>query len=99
MSTPGTDVDVVLGMAVARKQGETPRGLAQRVLHHVAGQTHPLPIDPGARLLENLPGFLVLHIQARVFQQMEHAREQLFQLILGEHVEAHTGINLIVRPH
>ncbi len=95
----GTDVDVMLGVAVARPQGEAARRLAQRVLHHVRGQADTFAVHPRAGLLQDFTGFCVLNVQARVLQQVEDAVEQLLQLILRENVEPYARIGYIVRPH
>jgi hypothetical protein len=93
------DVDVVLRVAVARPQGEAARGLGQRVFDQPGGDAHALALHPGAGLLQNLARFFVLHVQAGVLQHVEHAVEQLLELVLGEQLEAHAGIDLVVCSH
>jgi hypothetical protein len=83
-------VDVVLRVPITSVQGEATRRLPQRLLHQPGRQANPDAIHPRSGLLEDLTGFLVMYFQAGVLQHVENAQEELLQLIVGEHVEAHT---------
>jgi len=64
----GANVNIVVGVAIASKNGKTARGHLQRLSDQIGRNSDLQSVYPGPGLLENIARFVVMHLQAGLFQ-------------------------------